>query len=71
MLLNAGFYDEIPVEKVQAYEQSLLTYLEDQDKKILSLLATEKNLTEEIEKLLKKALTEHQQMFIKELENQG
>lgn len=69
--LNAGFYDEIPVEKVQAYERSLLTYLEDQNKKVLPLLATEKNLTEEIEKLLKKALTEHQQMFVKELENQG
>ncbi len=68
--LNAGFYDEIPVEKVQAYEQSLLSYLEDQDKKVLALLATEKNLTEEIEELLKKALTEHRQMFVKELENQ-
>lgn len=66
--LNAGLYDEIPVEKVAAYEQSLLTYLNDQEKKALPLLAKEKNLTEEVESVLKKALTEHQKMFISKME---
>ncbi len=68
--LNLGLYDEIPVEKVQACEKSLLIYLNDQDKKALPLLAKEKNLTEEVEKLLQKALTEHQKMFIKNMGSQ-
>lgn len=62
--LNLGLYDEISVEQVHEYEQSLLTYLHDQDKKALALIAKEKNLTEEVEKTLQKALKAHQQMFL-------
>ncbi len=63
--LNSGLYDEVAVAKVADYEASLLTYLHDQDKKALPLLAKEKNLSEEVEAALKKALTQHHQMYIK------
>ncbi|MDO5561815.1 MAG: F0F1 ATP synthase subunit alpha [bacterium] len=64
--LNEGFYDEIALDKVKAYEQSLLTYLRDQDKTALALIAKEKNLTDEVTTALDKALKSHQQMFLRE-----
>ncbi len=64
--LNMGLYDEVEVSEVHAYEQSLLTYLHDQDKKALALIEKEKNLTSEVETALKNALTEHHKMFLKE-----
>ncbi len=64
--LNAGFYDKVSVEQVLPYEQSLLSFLHDQDKKTLKAIAQEKDLTDEVEKLLKKALTAHHQLFSKE-----
>ena len=62
--LNQGYLDDIKAEQVQEYEQSLLSYLHDQDTQALSLLAQVKDINQEVEKALHSALDRHHQLFV-------
>lgn len=59
-----GYLDDIPVEKVSAYTQSLREYLKSSKTQYGDLLRSEKKLGDEAEKLLKEALNESKQTFM-------
>ncbi len=59
-----GYLDDIPVEKVSAYTQSLREYLKSSKTQYGELLRSEKKLGDEAEKLLKEALNESKQTFM-------
>ncbi len=61
--LGHGYLDSVAVDQVGAYEQSLLDYLRSQDKEALAQITAVKDLTPEVEKLLKEALDEHAGLF--------
>jgi len=51
-----GYLDGIPVKAVQKYERELLVHLKADHKSLLSAIATEKKLTDDLEATLKSAL---------------
>jgi len=61
-----GFIDDVPVEKVEEWEQGLFEYLGVQDQKVLKEIQEKKELTEEIEEQLKKTLEGYKQMNVKQ-----
>jgi len=61
--LGHGYLDEVPVDKVGVFEESLLSYLRDQDKQALEMISQVKDLTDEVESALVTALDEHAQLF--------
>ncbi len=61
--LGHGYLDEVPVEKVGAFEESLLSYLHDQDKVALEKITEVKDLTAPVEEALTVALDAHAQLF--------
>ncbi|MEN9238806.1 MAG: F0F1 ATP synthase subunit alpha, partial [Thermostichus sp. DG_1_6_bins_120] len=58
-----GYLDDIPVEKVAAFKQGLLSYLSSAHPKYGEIIRSTKQLTEEAEELLKTAITEFKQTF--------
>ena len=56
-----GFMDEVPVEKVKAFESGLQKYFEAHGKAVLLTIVKEKQLTPETENTLKKLITEYKQ----------
>ena len=56
--LNNGFLDDVPVEKVQPFEQAFHKFMESNHPEIESRLMDEKIFTPEIEGLLKGAIGE-------------
>ena len=56
---NEGFLDEVPVEEVAAFEKKLLEYLKNLHEEILTTIRESKDLTEETQEQLKKALREY------------
>ncbi|MCJ2543264.1 F0F1 ATP synthase subunit alpha [Thermostichus vulcanus] len=58
-----GYLDDIPVEKVAAFKQGLLTYLGSTHPKFGEIVRSTKQLTEEAEEILKTAITEFKQSF--------
>ncbi len=59
-----GYLDDIPVEKVSAFKQGLLTYLGNAHPKFGEIVRSTKQLTEEAEEILKTAITEFKQSFM-------
>jgi F-type H+-transporting ATPase subunit alpha len=58
-----GFLDKLPLNAVAKYEAGLYTFLEGRYPQVLSGLAEQKKITEELEKMLTKALTEYGEEF--------
>ncbi|MBO6724017.1 MAG: F0F1 ATP synthase subunit alpha, partial [Roseitalea sp.] len=48
-----GYLDELPVDKVGAFEQGLLTHMRGEGKAVLDAIRSEQKLTDEIEEKLK------------------
>ena len=61
-----GYADDIPVARVMAYEAELNQYVEANYPDLGKTIASEKDLSDESENTLKKAITEFKQGFIKE-----
>jgi F-type H+-transporting ATPase subunit alpha len=58
-----GYLDTIPVKSVQRYESNLLTFLKSEQKSLLSDIASQKKLTDDIEDRLKSALDAFTKQF--------
>jgi F-type H+-transporting ATPase subunit alpha len=56
--LNNGFLDDVPVEKVQAFEAAFHKFMESNRPELTAKIEDEKTISEEIEGLLKSALTD-------------
>jgi F-type H+-transporting ATPase subunit alpha len=56
--LNNGFLDDVPVEKVQAFEAAFHKYMESNKPEITAKIMDEKALSDDIENQLKAAATE-------------
>lgn len=61
--LNQGFLDDVLTEEVASWQEGFLQYLHEQDKKVLPLIAKEKDLTDEVIKALEKALKAYSKIF--------
>lgn len=60
-----GFLDDIPVEKVAAFEEGWLKFLHTQKPELINELAEKKEISEELSKKLKEACKEFKQTFDK------
>ncbi len=58
-----GHLDDLPVDQVKSFEQELLDYLKTNYSNLLENLKEQKELTEEVEEELSKALSEFKDMF--------
>jgi len=58
-----GHLDDIPVDKISAFEEKYYAYLESRYKKVLQTILKEKALTTDIEKQLEKSVTECKKSF--------
>jgi F-type H+-transporting ATPase subunit alpha len=58
-----GYLDDIPLEKVSAFEKGFLKYLEATHAGLLSTISVKKELSSESEDILKKAIKEFKQGF--------
>jgi F-type H+-transporting ATPase subunit alpha len=56
--LNNGFLDDVPVEKVQAFEAAFHKYMESNKPEIAAKIMDEKALTDDSEGMLKTAVAE-------------
>jgi F-type H+-transporting ATPase subunit alpha len=56
--LNNGFLDDVPVEKVQAFEQAFHKYMESNKPEIAAKIMDQKALDDAIEDSLRSAVTE-------------
>ncbi|MBN1779091.1 MAG: F0F1 ATP synthase subunit alpha [Candidatus Buchananbacteria bacterium] len=56
-----GYLDDVPVEKIKDFETGLLEYFTGQAQEVLKLIATQKEITEEIENKIKQALDSYKQ----------
>lgn len=61
--LTNGYLDDVPVEKVQDWEKELHNYMKDLKQDVLDLIAEKKELTEEVEAKLKKAIEEYKEVY--------
>jgi F-type H+-transporting ATPase subunit alpha len=55
--VNNGFLDDVPVDKVAAFEDALRRYAAGNQRDLLDRINTEKQLTEEIQEGIRNALT--------------
>lgn len=60
---TSGHLDNVPVVTIGQFEQEFLTFLETSQPKALPLIAKEKAITPEIEKMLTQAVTEFKKTF--------
>jgi F-type H+-transporting ATPase subunit alpha len=60
-----GYVDDIPVEKVSAFEADFHRFMGANNKELSGKIATTKDLTKENEEKLKKAITEFKQGFVR------
>jgi F-type H+-transporting ATPase subunit alpha len=58
-----GFLDKYPVDVLSKYEAGLYTFIEERHPKIFTELADKKVITEDIDKMLRTALTEYDEEF--------
>ena len=58
----------IPTSKVQDYEKKLLEYVGRRRPELPELIREKKELTEEVEELMKKVLDEFSDQYVKEIE---
>jgi len=61
--LVGGYLDDVPVEKVQKWEEEFHKYMKDMKGDALKLIAEKKELTEAVEKKLKKAIEEYKEVY--------
>lgn len=66
-----GYLDDVPVDQIQEFEKTLLTYLETREHKLLVLIAKEKKITKDIEESLRKAVEDFKKRFIKKEEKKA
>ena len=59
-----GYMDDIAVDKVTTFSKGLREYLKTSKPKYGEIIRSEKQLTDEAEKLLKEAITEYKQTFL-------
>ncbi len=62
-----GYLDDLPVEKVGAFEQGLRQYYGNQAKELKEWLLAEKQLTPSIEEAAKKVIVDFKQTFVADL----
>jgi F-type H+-transporting ATPase subunit alpha len=58
-----GYLDEIPVDKILAFEADFRTYMETNQKAVCEAIAATKELDEKNEEILKKSIEEFRQGF--------
>ncbi|MFA6285348.1 MAG: F0F1 ATP synthase subunit alpha [Parcubacteria group bacterium] len=61
--LTNGYIDDVPVEKVQKWEAEFHKYMKDMKSDVLKLIKEKKELTEEVEGALKKAIEEYKEVY--------
>jgi F-type H+-transporting ATPase subunit alpha len=61
--LTSGYLDDVPVEKVPEWEEEFLKFLRDTKNDVLELIKEKKELTEEVESALKKAIEEYKEVY--------
>jgi F-type H+/Na+-transporting ATPase subunit alpha len=61
--LTNGYVDDVPVEKVQKWEAEFHKYMKDMKSDVLKLIKEKKELTEEVEGALKKAIEEYKEVY--------
>ena len=59
-----GFLDDIKIEKIKGFENKLLEYIEGENKSVLDTISKEKDISEEIERELKKIIAEFKRKFV-------
>jgi F-type H+-transporting ATPase subunit alpha len=59
-----GYMDDIAVDKITTFAKELREYLKTSKQKYVDIIRSEKQLTDEAEKLLKEAITESKQTFL-------
>jgi F-type H+/Na+-transporting ATPase subunit alpha len=59
--VNNGYLDDVPVEKIHAFETGLHRFLESSNAALLNAIATRKELNPELEASLKKSLQQYKQ----------
>ena len=61
--LTNGYLDDVAVEKVQNWEAEFHKYMKDMKRDVLELIKEKKELTEEVENALKKAIEEYKEVY--------
>lgn len=61
--LTNGYLDDVPVEKVQGWEEEFHKYMLEMKSEVLGLIKEKKELTEEVEDALKKAIEEYREVY--------
>ena len=61
-LIN-GYLDDVEVENVQKWEEEFHNYMKDMKEDVLALIRKKEELTEEVEKKLKKAIGEYKEVY--------
>jgi F-type H+/Na+-transporting ATPase subunit alpha len=59
--VNNGFLDDVPLEKISAFEKGLHSFLTTSSAELLKTIGTKKELTRELEESLKKAIQQYKQ----------
>jgi F-type H+/Na+-transporting ATPase subunit alpha len=61
--LTNGYLDDVAVESVQKWEGEFLKFLKDMKSEVLGLIKEKKELTEDVESALKKAIEEYKEVY--------
>jgi F-type H+/Na+-transporting ATPase subunit alpha len=61
--LTNGYLDDVDVEKVPEWEEEFHAYMKDMKGDVLELIKEKKELTEEVENVLKKAIEEYKEVY--------
>jgi F-type H+-transporting ATPase subunit alpha len=61
--VNNGYMEDVPVEKISEFEKKFYDYMDVQGKDVLSAIRDTKDLTEDIEAKLKKAIEQFKQSY--------
>ena len=61
--LTNGYLDDVSVEKVQKWEEDFHKYMKDMKSDVLAMIKEKKELTEEVESALKKAIEEYKEVY--------
>ncbi len=61
--LTSGYLDDVPVEKMQKWEENFHKYMKDMKSDVLVMIKEKKELTEEVESALKKAIEEYKEVY--------
>ncbi|MDD3487241.1 MAG: F0F1 ATP synthase subunit alpha [Candidatus Moranbacteria bacterium] len=61
--LTNGYLDDVAVADIQKWEKDFHSYLKDAKQDVLDLIAEKKEITEEVEEKLKKAIDEYKEIY--------